>query len=57
MKLTKDTYAVSRATVELVLEVLSDNMFYSEDGESYNNDDVIATDDAFRSEIQAQEGK
>jgi hypothetical protein len=53
MDMTKDNYAISKATLSLVLEALSAHWFSSE-GE-YNNDDVIAADQALQAEIQAQE--
>ena len=60
MKLSRESYVVSRATLEKVLSALGDNWFSTatdDDGysESYNNDDVIEADKLLQGELQAQE--
>lgn len=55
MKLTLDKYTVSRETLEAVLEALDNNFFTSNDGESYNNDDIILAHERLQAEVTTQE--
>ena len=60
MKLTLDSYTVSRETLEAVLSALGDNWFTlisGRDGyaDEYNNDDVIDADKRLQAELLAQE--
>ena len=49
------TYRISEELLEAFRSMLSDHMFdYDEDGESYNNDDIIELQEALEKEIQDQ---
>lgn len=55
-KWNKETYTISRGTLKLVKEALSENWFIrGSDGEEYNNDDVITADTELNLEIIHQE--
>jgi hypothetical protein len=57
MKLTKEKYTVSRATLEEVIDALNNNWFVSVgDGEEYNNEDVISAQHSLEDELKRQEG-
>lgn len=51
-------YKISKETVDLILDALRENMFgVSDDGDEYNNDDVIAALDALNAEIEQKSDK
>jgi hypothetical protein len=55
VKLKKEKYEVSAATLEMVMNALAANWFRSDGEDEWNNDDVIDADNALRAEVEAQE--
>ena len=54
MKLIKESYLISRETVEKCMDALGDNWFGNDGEDEYNNDDIIEADNALKKEVQAQ---
>ena len=58
MKLTKKRYTISVEMIEAILDTLNDYWFYyDEDGDSYNNDEVIALTKHLEAHLKAQQGE
>lgn len=60
MELKKDSYIISKSTLEKVLNALSNNWFTTSadsDGytEDFNNDDVIEADELLKAEVEKQQ--
>ena len=56
MKLTKESYLISKGLAQQLLSVLGERWFISRgDGDQDNDDDVIAADKALQAEIEKQE--
>lgn len=56
MKLSKDTYLISRATLEKAMAALTNNHTRTTgDGGEDNNDDIIEAEAALLAEVRAQE--
>lgn len=58
MDLKKDQYVISKVTLEKVFKSLERNFFYSgQDGDEYNNDDVMEAHGLLEKEIKTEDEK
>ena len=56
MKLIRPTYNIPASMLSRILEQLHNNWFeYDDDGESYNNDDVISLTEELEKYIEKQQ--